>query len=226
MLNILSHLIVAATIVLSSTAGAAERQGARLGEFVEAGEHGGRFYYRQRDTEGSQPLYLYFEDNCWQVSVTLGNRKDYIKNCQNTQLLPTRNWEYVKDGRWSDDDTSLTLEFTTLSPCKLIRVVGEGEVVEKQESLLGDYRSVCISVLNVKQSQVSSSKGIHTDYTLQQVGGRKVERGPAGLQESLWRAEVSTREGRKCCLDHQKLHNWHWRRLDIKWKGDKLPFIT
>ena len=45
-------LRVSATIVLSSTSGAAENVGDKLGEFVEAGEHGGRPYYRQRDTEG------------------------------------------------------------------------------------------------------------------------------------------------------------------------------
>ena len=140
-----------ATIVLSSTARAAEYQGHRLGEFVEAGEHGERPFYRQRTTEGSKPHYLYFEDNCWQVSETLGNRNDYIKNCQDTQLPPTKSWEYVGDGGWSDDDTSLTLEFTTLSPCQLVRVAGEGEVVKKRGSELGDYRSEYISVLNIMQ---------------------------------------------------------------------------
>ena len=50
----------------------------------------------------------------------------------------------------SDDDTSLTLEFTTLSPCQLVRVEGEGDVVIEQPSCLGDYRSVQTSdVLNV-----------------------------------------------------------------------------
>ena len=126
--------------MLSSTAGAADHQGYRLGEFVEAGEHGERPFYRQRTTEGSKPTYLYFEDNCWQVSETLGNRNDNIKNYQDTQLPPTRNWEYVKDG-WRDDDTSLTLEFTTLSPCKLVRVAGEGDVVKVHGGSLGDYRS-------------------------------------------------------------------------------------
>ena len=157
-MNILSHLIIAATIVLSSTAGAAAYQGSLLGEFVEAGEQGGRPFYIQRDTEGSQPHYLYFEDNCWQVSETLGNRNDYIKNCQNTQLPPTRSWKYAKDGGWSDDDTSLTLEFTTLSPCKLVSVAGEGEVVEEQGSSLGDYRSVHQCAEYHVQCQVSSSK--------------------------------------------------------------------
>merc|ERR1719237_397367 len=50
-----------ATIVLSSTAGAAEYQGSKLGEFVEAGEHGGKPFYRQRDTEGSSETFLYSE---------------------------------------------------------------------------------------------------------------------------------------------------------------------
>ena len=126
--------LVSATIVLSSTAQAAERHGVgdRLGEYVEAGELGKRPFFVQRDTEGSKPHYLYFEDSCWQVSETLGNRNDYIKNCQDTQLPPTTNWEYVRGGGgWTDDDTSLTLEFTSLSPCKLVRVAGEGDVVER-----------------------------------------------------------------------------------------------
>ena len=38
------------------------------------------------------------------------------------------------------DDTSLTLEFTALSPCRLVRVVGEGDVADLHGSQLGDYR--------------------------------------------------------------------------------------
>ena len=76
--------------------------------------------------------------------MTLRDRKDFIKNCQDTQLPPTRDWEYVKNGRWNDDDTSLTLEFTSLSPCQLVRVKGEGDVLQKKGSSLGDYRSAYI----------------------------------------------------------------------------------
>ena len=132
--------------MLSSTAGAAEVWGSRLGEFVEEEEeeeHGGRPYFKQRDTVSKEPQYLYFEDPCWQVSLVLGNGGKYIRNCQDSQLPPTRNWE-VADGwnQWSDNDTSLTLEFTPLSPCKLVRVAGEGDVVKLQGDSLGDYRSV------------------------------------------------------------------------------------
>ena len=141
----LSHCdLVAATVVLSSVAGAAEYLGNMLGEFVEAGDYTGRPFYLQRDTEGKKTHYLYFEDKCWQVSVTLGKRNDYIKNCQDTRLPPKSSWEYVtkKGGysRWSEDDTSLKAEFTFLTPCKLVRVEGTGDVVEKQGSSLGDYR--------------------------------------------------------------------------------------
>ena len=79
------------------------------------------------------------------------------------------------------------------------------------------------------ESQLSPSKDFQIkriDWTLQQqVGGRKVERGSAGLQESRRRDKVSKREGGTGYLEHQKLHNWHWS-LDRKWKGNKLPFIT
>ena len=50
--HIFIGFLVSATIVLSSTAAAAESHGHKLGEFVVAGEHHGRPYYRQRDTEG------------------------------------------------------------------------------------------------------------------------------------------------------------------------------
>ena len=93
-----SLLPVAATIVLSSTAGAAEYRGGRLGEYREEGDKfGGRTYYIQKNTEGAKPQYLYFDYNCWRVSGTLGNGNDYIKNCQNTTLPPIgyEGWEYV-----------------------------------------------------------------------------------------------------------------------------------
>ena len=61
-----------ATISLSSTAGAAGHQGGSLGEFEEAGEHGGRPYYRQKDTEGNKDAFLYSEGGKWLVSNTLG----------------------------------------------------------------------------------------------------------------------------------------------------------
>ena len=54
---------------------------------------------------------------------------------------PSSQWLYWDGKKLNDDDTSLTLEFTTLSPiCQLVRVVGEGEVVKKHGSKLGDYR--------------------------------------------------------------------------------------
>ena len=142
--------------MLSSTAGAAEYRGPFLGEYLEAGEkYGERPYYIQKDTEGAKPRYLYFEDNCWQVSETLGNRNDYIKNCQNTTLPPIGNtgWEYVAgDGAvvpWNNTDTSLTLKFTSLSPCPLVKVVLAGDAQRQQGLSFGHYWSRNIVVLNI-----------------------------------------------------------------------------
>ena len=135
--------------MLSSTAGAAEYQGDMLGEFVEAGEHGGRPYYRQRDTEGKSDHFLYSEGGEWLVSGTLGKSVGELTNYEDSAQPPVDQWLYW-DGKKQNDDTSLTLKFTTLSPCKLVRVAGEGEVVKKRGIELGDYRSECISVLNIK----------------------------------------------------------------------------
>jgi len=139
---------VAATIVLSSTARAAEHQGSRLGEFVEAGEHGGKQFFRQQDTEGQRETFLYSEGGKWWVSDILGQSNGFLRNFQNTNKPPSTQWEYYNGEKWNDDDTSFTLEFTTLSPiCQLVRVAGEGGVVRNQRTSLGDYRSECISVL-------------------------------------------------------------------------------
>ena len=154
-MNILSHLLVAATIVLSSTAGAAEHQGNKLGEFVEAGEHGGRPYYRQRDTEGNRENFLYRRGGEWVVSDTLGksvgaglkNPLSFFSFLQTGFKPPADEWLYYDGKKWNNNDTSLTLEFTSLSPCQLVRVEGEGDVVEKQGSRLGDYRSALIQSL-------------------------------------------------------------------------------
>jgi len=133
-----------ATIVLSSTARAAEYQGHRLGEFVEAGEHGGRPYFVQRDSEGKRRHFLYSEGGEWTVGYTLGKSSalNRLRNFQNTNTPPSTQWKlylFADGGKWIAD--SLTLEFTTLSPiCQLVRVAGEGDVVKKQGSSLGDYR--------------------------------------------------------------------------------------
>ena len=128
-------------LVLSSTAGAAEYQGPKLGEFVEAGEHGGRPYFRQRDTLGKAGTFLYNEGGNWLVSETLGGSMAHLRNYQDTPLPPTDQWLFWDGEKRNDGDTSLTLEFTALSPCQLVRVAGEGDVVKKQGNSLGDYRS-------------------------------------------------------------------------------------
>ena len=88
---VLTLSLVAATIVLSSTAQAAERVGSSLGEYVEAGEHGGRPYYKQRDTEGRSENFLYSEGGEWLVSSDLGDSYGRLKNPQDPPLPPNDN---------------------------------------------------------------------------------------------------------------------------------------
>ena len=133
-------LLIAATIVLSSIAGAAEYPGHRLGEFVEAGEHGGRPYYKQRDTEGSQDTFLFSEGGRWWDGSSLGELLGGLLNRVNSDDPPIDGWLFYGGGKFNSDDTSLTLESTAPSPCQLVRVTGEGNVVDKQGSSLGDYR--------------------------------------------------------------------------------------
>ena len=59
-----------------------------MGEFVEAGEHGGRPFYTQRDTEGVRDTFLYSEGGKWWVSPTLGKSIGWLRNKQDNPALP------------------------------------------------------------------------------------------------------------------------------------------
>ena len=135
------------TIVLSSTEGAAEYVGARLGEYVRAGaDFNGRPYYIQRDTEGSQQSYLFYHnDGIWFGGDDLGDiTAGGLMIRQDTPLPPKTNWLYANGNEFVEDDTSLKLEFTSLSPCTQGEVTWEGDGgdpdAEKHSSSLGDYR--------------------------------------------------------------------------------------
>ena len=184
-------LFVAETIVFSSTAGAAEWWGHLLGEYVEAGEHGGRPYYRQRDTEGNTETFLYSEEDGWFVSHTIGHNYDYgLRNYQKTAKPPSNQWLYsIGEGKDVDDDT-FTLEFGRLFPPKSHTIKGEGPMVNKVGSALGKYRSLyscatyhAASNASYKDVQKYMRK-VRSDCTVQQAGGGNVEQGPASVQES------------------------------------------
>ena len=134
--------------MLTSTAGAAEHQGDKLGMFDVVGgeEHGGRPYFLQRDTKGSADTFLYKEEGNWLVSETLGGTNANLMNNQDTPLPPTDQWLYWDGEKFNDNDTSLVLESTALTRCQLVTVAGQGAVVEKQGETLGDYRSLHINI--------------------------------------------------------------------------------
>ena len=136
------------TIVFSSTEGAAEYVGGRLGEYVRAGgDFNGRPYYIQRDTEGSQQSYLFYHndgiDTVWFGGDDLGDiTNGGLMIRQDTPLPPTMNWLYARGNEFVEDDTSLKLEFISLSPCTQGEVTWEGDEEEgqKHSTSLGDYR--------------------------------------------------------------------------------------
>ena len=143
--------------MFSSTAEAAEYQGGYLGEFVRMGEHNNRPYYRQRDTEDSRDVFLYYcISSGWWVNDILGESSGWLWNNKNTDLAPRANWAYwwgkekwkvfpicesknSTDGKWSEDDQTLKLDYTTLSPCNLVTVAGSGGGWE-QRKRMGEYR--------------------------------------------------------------------------------------
>ena len=93
---------------------------------MKAGDHKGRPYYRQRDTEGNTDTYIYSEGGYWLVSDTLGESAGFLLNHKSSPLPPTDGWEFwdpSKKARYDDGDISLTLEFTALSPsCQVVQV--------------------------------------------------------------------------------------------------------
>ena len=204
--------IVAATILLSSTGGAAEWQGNALGEFVEAGEHGGRPYYRQRDTEGKADNFLYSEGGKWWVHDSMGKSVGKLSNPQNSPEPPTSGWVYFADQEYRDDDDSLTLELNVLNPPPYHTIRGEGAMVYKVGSSLGKYRFPYI--YRAKKLK-----------NMQQVGVGNVERGSTGVQESWRRDEVSVHQGGKDRMVRQWVHNWR-RHLHSKWESHKLSWIS
>ena len=74
--------------MLSSTAGALQYQGVRLGEFLVAGDYLDRPYYKQRDTEGSSDVFLYYQDNEWWVYDKLGESKGWLRSRQSGPQPP------------------------------------------------------------------------------------------------------------------------------------------
>ena len=105
----------------------------------QEGHHNGRVFYKQRHTEGDGAEYLFFVGTKWCVSKTPGKNACALRNRQDTQLPPTTGWEYYDGNKWNDDDTTLVLEFSSLNPCRLVRVDGDAEVKRLHSSSLGDY---------------------------------------------------------------------------------------
>ena len=70
---------------------------------------------------------------------TLGGSIGGLYIFKDTSLPTSADWIYWDDEKMQrDNDTSLTLEFTSLSPCQVVRVAGEDDVVEKVGDWLGD----------------------------------------------------------------------------------------
>ena len=101
------------------------------------------------DVEGEGGLYLY-QNNTWIVDYgrVLGrhqwvpwNEFPQLMNMETTDLPPQKGWQYSLGDEWVDDDTTLLLELTSLSPCQLVSVEGNADIRRYQpNNILGDYR--------------------------------------------------------------------------------------
>ena len=89
----------------------------------------------------------------------MGSSTGWLKNHQDTDLPPRAEWLYDASlaseplTKWTDNDQTLKLDYTTLSPCKLVRVAGSGRVLNHQSSRMGDYRFASITFVNSLKSK-------------------------------------------------------------------------
>ena len=108
----------------------------------QEGEHNGRIFFKQRETEADGEAYIYFEQNAWKVSDTLGRREGKLQNRQVTKLPPQKGWQWHHwaESHWRNDDSTLALEFASLpSPCQLVEVEGDAAMRKHHASKLGNY---------------------------------------------------------------------------------------
>ena len=128
--------------MLSSTAGAAEYQGAKLGEYRREGEWGGRGYWRQRSDVGEEEHFLHYDmdkyGGSWVVTAGELGGEDYMRNLGDSELPPETGWEYHGDG---SSDSSLSLAYGPLVPCAGVTVVMDKlEDGWFEDNLQGVYR--------------------------------------------------------------------------------------
>ena len=132
-----------ATLVLSSTAGAAESQGDLLGEYRREGEWGGRGYWRQRDDVGEERYLHYNKDKdggSWVEAKELGGR-NYLRSLGDSELPPETGWEYWGEGGEWRSERSLAMAYSPLVPCTGVTVAMEGEAARWDDGdLQGMYR--------------------------------------------------------------------------------------
>ena len=123
--------------VFSSLLGAADHQGASLGEYKKIQMHDGKVSYRQLDTEGAQDRYLYYHQDGWRVGKDLGGDDGDLWNPQDTEAPPETGWQYWA-GTWLEDNSMRFLP-GVVEPCREVWVMAEGEVAREAGIGLGRY---------------------------------------------------------------------------------------
>ena len=94
---------VSATVVVSSTGGAAQHLGGRLGQYEYLEDKG---YYVQSNTEDSRAVYLYpVKDDYWYIGPNPGEDRGWFFNPKSSKTPPARNWQYSDNETMQDDMT-------------------------------------------------------------------------------------------------------------------------
>ena len=138
---VIESSIISATVVISSTGGAAQYVGEVLGQYEYLEDKG---YYVQTSTEQSEEefhaRYLYRdEDDYWYVYDTPGEMRGWLQSRRPSKTLPSTGWKY-SNGESLQDDLSLTVTQGPLPPLpRQFTVTATGAEVEKWPSFLGVF---------------------------------------------------------------------------------------
>ena len=150
-------------IVISSTAGAAEWQSSKLGEFLACGKFEGRPAWRQRDTMG-QGCFLYSKEGGWRVGTELGGDKSALLNRVDSSKPPFTGWKFRNAKEWLSD-SSLVLRPGGLQPATTleVEVLGQDLLRSYKYKITSDWsngRPVYVSETLLGKSYLMIEKGV------------------------------------------------------------------
>ena len=112
-----------------------------MGYFKKAGEHGGKPYFQQMDSQGEgYYLYYYKERSQYQVGPTIGASWCGLRCTDKSGHIVSHHWQYSDGSQWTDDPDMRLVAVTNVTPCcSKVTIKLSGDVAKCQRDVAGDY---------------------------------------------------------------------------------------